>query len=90
MSAKVAFLSRPLRDDEQAPFLGIPVSAIRQSSSEKHLFRIEGNRVRKTPVTIKRQWGDTAEVIDGLKDGDLVVLQPSAGLKDRGKVKVKE
>ena len=90
MSAKVAFLSRPLNPDEQAPFLGIPVSAFRESSFDKHVFRIDGNRVRKTPVEIKRKWGDIAELIHGLKDGDLVVLKPGPDLKDAGKVKMKE
>ncbi len=90
MSAKVAFLSRPLNPDEQAPFLGIPVSAFRGSSFVKDVFRIDGSRVSKTPVEIKRQWGDIAELIHGLKDGDLVVLKPGPDLKDAGKVKVKE
>ncbi len=90
MSAKVAFLSRPLNEDEKEPFLGMPVSAMRPSSPDKHVFIIDGNRVRKVPIKVGRQWGDTAEVLDGAKEGDLVVLKPDRKLHDGSKVKTKE
>ncbi|MEW6352500.1 MAG: efflux RND transporter periplasmic adaptor subunit [Thermodesulfobacteriota bacterium] len=90
MSAKVAFLSRPLQDDEKKPFLGMPLAALRSSSPNKHVFVIGGNRVRKVPIKVGRQWGDTVEVLDGVKEGDLVVLKPDPKLHDGSKVKTKE
>ncbi len=90
MSAKVAFLSRPLTNDENKPFLGMPVSAIRDSSPQKHVFVIDRNRARKVAIKVGRQWGDTAEVLECAKEGDLVAINPGPKLHDGSKVKTTE
>lgn len=90
MSAKVAFLSRALGPDEKEPFLGIPASAIRNRPNGKAVFVIKNGEARLVPVKIGRQWGETAEVLSGLKEGDLIVLDPGDNLMDRVRVKIKE
>jgi RND family efflux transporter MFP subunit len=90
MSAKVAFLSRPLKEDEKEPFLGIPLSAVRDTDGQKHVFVIKGREAILTPVKTGRQWGEVVEILSGLKAGDEVVLNPGERLSDRGTVNVKQ
>ncbi len=90
MSAKVAFLERPLKDDEHTPFLGIPASAVRKEDDRNLVFQINDNKAKSEPVTIGRQWRDTVEVLSGLQQGDAVILKPDKTVSDRARVKVKE
>ncbi|MCA1961752.1 MAG: efflux RND transporter periplasmic adaptor subunit [Desulfomonile sp.] len=90
MSAKVAFLERPLELDEKGPFLGVPVAAIRNSPNGKSAFLIKGSEVRCVPVKVGRQWGETVEILAGLDEGDLVVLEPTDKLSDGSRIKIKE
>jgi len=90
MSAKVAFLTRPLKEDEHKPFLAIPVSAVATAGNKEVVFRIEGNQAHEVAVTTARQWGDSVEVIAGLKEGDMIVLKPDASLREGRRVAVKE
>ncbi len=90
MSAKVAFLERALKDDELEPFLGVPISAVRENGSRQVVFRVNDNRVHTEPIQIGRRWGDTLEARSGVRPGDLVVLQPSQNMKDGTRVRVKE
>jgi multidrug efflux pump subunit AcrA (membrane-fusion protein) len=90
MSAKVAFLSRPIKYDEKEPFLGIPVSAVRNSSEGKTVFLIKDQDARAVPVQTGRQWGETIEILSGLNEGDRIVLDPSPELKAGARVKIKE
>jgi RND family efflux transporter MFP subunit len=90
MSAKVAFLERPLKENEYAPFLGIPVSAIRKEGDKNIAFRVNDNSASAIPVKIGRQWSDTAEIVSGLQQGDIVILQPDKAVSNGTRVKVKE
>jgi len=90
MSAKVAFLARPLGADEHQPFLGVPASAIRNRSNGKGVFLIKGGEAKLVPVTIGRHWNDTTEILSGLNEGDLIVLDPGDKLADGSRVKIKE
>ena len=49
-----------------------------------------GNRVKLVSVTPGLTMNDLVEVAAGLKEGDRVVLNPPASLKDGSRVKVKE
>lgn len=90
MSAKVAFLERPLKPDEHAAFLGIPGSAVRTSPEPAHVFVIRDDKAILTPVKIGRHWGDTMEILSGLKEGDIIVAPVSKDLKDGRRIKVLE
>jgi RND family efflux transporter MFP subunit len=90
MSAKVAFLERALKDDEHEPFLGVPASAVRKKGARQVVFRVNDNRVHVEPIRTGRRWGDTLEVLSGIKPGDLIVLHPGKDIKDGTRVKVKE
>ncbi len=90
MSAKVAFLARPLKKDEQASFLSVPATAIRRSSKPAHVFVIRDNKAILTAVKTGREWGQTVEVLSGLKEGDIIVASVNNAFKNGTRVKVLE
>lgn len=90
MSAKVAFLERPVAADEERPRTAINPSAIVTKDGRKFVFLIKDSRVIETPITTGRQMGDMIEITAGLKTGDKIVLKPSAKLKTGSKIKVTE
>ncbi len=90
MSAKVAFLSRPLKADERQARLTIPQAALVTRQDRTYVYLVKDHEARLVPVTVEEKLGDLAALKDGLKEGDRVVLQPPAGLGDRARVKVKE
>jgi RND family efflux transporter MFP subunit len=89
MSAKVAFLSKPLDPETRQPRLIIPKTALITRADRSYAFLMTGNRVKLVPVTLGLTMNDLVEVTAGLKEGDRVVLNPPASLKDGSRVKVK-
>jgi len=90
MSAKVAFLSRPPRPDEERLRTAVSASALARRNGRLLAFRIEGDRVREVPVKSGESFGDLVEVLDGLKPGDRVVLNPAARLRDGSRIQIRE
>jgi HlyD family secretion protein len=90
MSAKVAFLSQTLDPAARQPRLIIPKGALLTREGRAYSFLVTGNRVKLVPVTLGLTMNDLVEVAGGLKEGDRVVLNPPASLKDGARVKVKE
>lgn len=89
MSAKVAFLAKPLEAAERRPRLTIPKAAVVTRDGRAFAFRLEDNRVQLTPLTLGPEMGDLVEITGGLKEGDKVVLKPPASLQDGSRVKAK-
>jgi multidrug efflux pump subunit AcrA (membrane-fusion protein) len=46
--------------------------------------------VKERPITLGPQLGDLIEVIDGVKAGEKVVLNPPNGLRNGSRIKVLE
>jgi len=90
MSAKVAFLSRPLKNDEDKLFLGVPTNAISGKEGARRVFVIQDGGAHATEVKEGRSWGDITEILSGLKEGDAVALNPDSQLRDGLRVKIKE
>ena len=90
MSAKVAFLSRHLKEDEHQPVLAIPASSIRRVNDNPTVFVINNSKAHEVSVQTGRQWDDTVEVLSGLKEGDVIVLQPDDSVREGRRVKSKE
>lgn len=82
MSAKVAFLSREIAQDERKPITAVNASALVTKNSATSLFVLHGQKVKETPVQIGRRMGDMIEIVSGVKAGDKVVLNPDPGLRD--------
>lgn len=89
MSAKVSFLSRELMAEELKPRVAVNGAALELKGEQKTVYRLDGDRVRKTAVAIGMKLGDMQEVLSGVQPGDRVVLKPE-GLSDGAKIKIAE
>ncbi|MGB9627704.1 MAG: efflux RND transporter periplasmic adaptor subunit [Thermodesulfobacteriota bacterium] len=89
MRAKVTFLSRPLKPEEQKPYLAVSQTAI-LPHSHPSVFLIQGDRVVEAPIRIGKQLGGMVEVLEGLKAGDRVVNKPPKRLRSGSRIKIAE
>jgi RND family efflux transporter MFP subunit len=90
MSAKVAFLERPVAESEQKPKTAVNHSAVRSLDGKQMVYLLRGEQVVATPVTLGARIGDQVEVLSGVKAGDKVALKPLEKLKDGTKIKTAE
>ena len=88
MSAKVAFLSKKMEEEEKLPVSVLPSSAIMKNGSESYIYRVIDNRLYRTPVELGISIGGKTEV-KGLVKNVSVVANPNDRLKDRMQVTVK-
>ncbi|MEW6441440.1 MAG: efflux RND transporter periplasmic adaptor subunit [bacterium] len=90
MSAKVSFLSRPLEPGEIDPYLAVNRSALFRHDGGPDVFVVRAGRAVRASVRTGRDFGDMAEILEGLRAGDKVVLEPPARLKEGSRVKPAE
>jgi hypothetical protein len=90
MSAKVAFLSRPITGEEKKPRTVLNQAALVNRGDRRAVFFVKGNKVFETPVILGGPMGDMVEVLEGVKVGDQVVLNPSDRLKNGSKIRIQE
>jgi RND family efflux transporter MFP subunit len=90
MRAKVAFLSRALKQDEEKPRTAVIRSAIINNGGQKYLFLVQGDRAVETLITTGEQLGEMIEVLGGAQAGDRVVAKPPKRLKNGSRIKVAE
>jgi RND family efflux transporter MFP subunit len=90
MSAKVAFLSRVVKPEEQKPRTVINTHALVTRKGKNIVFLVKDNRAFETPVTIGEKLDDMIEVLSGVKTGDKVVLKPVGKLRDGKRIKIIE
>jgi RND family efflux transporter MFP subunit len=89
MSAKVAFLSRPVKSGEEQARTAVHGLVLISRGEQKVLFVVQDDRVQETVVRIGESFGDMVEILDGAKAGEKVVLKPNR-LKDGEKIKIAE
>nr|WP_175041451.1 efflux RND transporter periplasmic adaptor subunit [Duganella vulcania] len=85
MSAKVAFLSKPVPPEDRQAVTAVQPAAIATRDGKPVVFVLDGEKVKQVPVTQGRKIGDLTEV-KGVKPGDKVVLAPDAKLHDGASV----
>lgn len=90
MSARVAFLERPVAPDEQRPRTAVSPAALVSRAGSTVAFVVREDRAAETTVTTGPALGDFREVLAGLRPGENVVLNPPKKLKNGSKVKRKE
>lgn len=90
MSAKVAFLSRPATTEDQKPRTALNQAALVDRKEKKIVLLVKENKAFETSVNLGPQIGDMVEVLDGVKAGDQIVLNPPNRLKNGGRIKVAE
>jgi len=90
MRAKVSFLSRPIKTEEQKPRTAVNRSALISHGSNSTVFVVEGNRVIEKGVTTGEELGDMIEILGGVKAGERVVSKPPNRLRNGSRVKIAE
>lgn len=90
MSAKVAFLERPVTAAEQRPKTAVTPAAVRNKEGKRVVYLVKGDRLVETPVTLGDKIGDQVEVLAGIRPGDKVAVKPQEKLKDGAKIKSAE
>lgn len=90
MSAKVAFLQRPVEPEERKPLTALNPQIVLTRNGKKVVFLMKDDRVTETPVTLGSQIGEMTEVVSGVKAGDRVVVKPLDKLRSGTRVKILE
>ncbi|BBU33125.1 hemolysin secretion protein D (plasmid) [Burkholderia sp. THE68] len=85
MSAKVAFLSKPVPPEEKQAVVAVQPTAVVTRDGKKVVYVIEHDTARQVPVTTGERIGDLLAV-QGVKPGDVLVLSPGDKIKDGAKV----
>src|SRR5512146_1157493 len=70
MSAKVAFLERPVKTDEKHPYTVVNPSAVASRDGRTTVFVVKGDKVVETPVTVGAKIGDLLTITSGVKAGE--------------------
>lgn len=70
--------------------LQVPVSSIFRGEEGWNVFVIKGGKAIRQPLTIGKRGAYYAEVIEGLEEGDEVVVHPTNDLEDGMRVKVRD
>ena len=90
MSAKVAFLSREIADNEQQPITAVKQDALVSTDNKTFVFRVDGGSVSQIPVSPGKEYGEMIEIHDGIKAGQQVVLDPPPTMRSGTKINVKK
>ena len=88
MSARVAFLERPVTKNEEEPKNAVSPAAVMTKDGKNVVYVVQGNTVVEAPVVVGEKMGDLVEVREGLTPGDKVVLNPSKKLKNGSRITV--
>lgn len=84
------FLSVNLPLKAAADRLLLPRQAIYPGESgEPHVYRVTGDQAEEVPVKLGAQSTDKVEVLEGVQEGEVVVLNGGYGLPEKSRVQVK-
>lgn len=66
----------------------VPITAVKYEGDEVYVFKVEGEVVIKSIVTIGKEGDEQLEIVSGVAKGDKVVVEGADSLRDGDKVKV--
>ncbi|MEN6437838.1 MAG: efflux RND transporter periplasmic adaptor subunit [Syntrophobacter sp.] len=90
MSAKAAFLKRPLTESENQPVLGVHRDALVSGSGKAEVFRVTGGKAELIEIGNPQFMGDYLILDKPFQNGDRIVMKPPASLKSGDKVEIAE
>jgi RND family efflux transporter MFP subunit len=90
MSAKVAFLERPVTAGETVARVAVSPLAVTERGGSPTVFLLRDGRAAAVAVTVGAKLGDLVEIDAGLAGGERAILDPPSRLRDGMKVKVAE
>jgi RND family efflux transporter MFP subunit len=85
MSAKIAFLSRPVAPQEKQPVVAVQPAAIVERDGRKLVYVVKDDTVWAVPVTAGARIGELVAV-HGVNPGDTLVLAPNGKIRDGTRV----
>jgi RND family efflux transporter MFP subunit len=89
MSARINFLIDDKNDNQQYQnSLVVNKETITSRDGSKVVFRIIDNKVEMVTITIGRELGDLTEVLDGISQGDQIVLNPPGKMTNGDKIEI--
>lgn len=86
MSAKVAFLSREMPEDQRAPRIVVPPAAVTQDDGRSYVYVVRDGRAARVEFQAGGKIGEAIEVVKGLAAGDKVVMKPPGSLRDGARI----
>jgi len=90
MSARVAFLEREVTSAEEEPKIAVNPTALVSRNGKQSVFVVNDDKAVERPVMTGEKISDSIEVREGLKPGELVVINPPKKLKNGSSVTRKE
>ena len=90
MSARVAFLERPVSPDEQKPKTVLSANAIIEYTGNAFVFLVKDNHAVKTPLVTGILIDNMIEVLQGVKPGDTIIVNPPNRLKNGSGITIQE
>jgi len=75
---------------EKPEALAIPREAVLEEGGKRTVFVVEGNQALRKPIITGIEQDQVIEVVEGVKDGDKVVVRGQASLRDRSTIRVVE
>ena len=81
MSAKVAFLDKPVPDSQKKPVIAVQPGAIVERDGKKRVFVVRDGTVRTVEVVVGGKVGELVE-LTGVQTGDKLVLNPGDKIRD--------
>ena len=90
MRAKVAFLSRPLKEEEQKSLTAVNPSALLNKGSRNSVFVVQEERAGEREIKVGQTFGGMIEVLAGVEAGEKVVIKPPKRLRNGSRIKIKE
>jgi HlyD family secretion protein len=81
MSAKVAFLSKPVPDGDRKPVVAVQPAALAKRDGKNVAFVVKEDKLKQVAVNTGRKVGELLEV-SGIAAGDKLVLAPDDKLTD--------
>jgi HlyD family secretion protein len=90
MSAKVAFLERPVQPGGGKPQVALPPASIAKRHGKDVVYVVSGDRVIERPVTLGAKLGDMVEVVSGVKAGERIAVKPLDKLRDQSRIATAE
>ncbi len=83
-----AFVSIEIRTDTRTDTLLIPKRAVLEEDGQEYVFVSQGEKARRVPVKLGYSSPGQVEILEGLSQGDQVVIAGQGGLKDKAKIQV--
>jgi HlyD family secretion protein len=75
-------------DQTPADSLKVPTGALYRDGNQWYVFRVVDGRARATPVTAGPSNGTETQIIDGLSQGEIVILHPTSEVQGGVRVRI--